>query len=268
MLAYLFFDSHNVDYAVLEVGMGGRLDATNACHSICSIITSIGFDHTEFLGDTLEKIAFEKAGIIKPATPVILGSRAEPLEVFSQRAKELHSPLIRAEGSFDDFNQENTATAHLALQYLGLRYDPGFLKVKPPLRACLLKHKGYNYFFDVAHNGMGFEALAHYFDQPPLACIGFSEGKDYQSSIRALLKITQEIYIAPFDHERSCSLLTLKTLEHVRVFHSFKESLGYAQSHACGRTILVAGSFFMMKEVFDVLGIEKEQIRASAAGLV
>ena len=73
LLAWMFFDRQRVDIAILETGLGGRLDCTNVCDPLVTIITSIGLDHTHILGDTLEKIASEKAGIIKPGVPVIQG---------------------------------------------------------------------------------------------------------------------------------------------------------------------------------------------------
>jgi dihydrofolate synthase/folylpolyglutamate synthase len=72
-MAVSYFHSENCSFCVLETGMGGRLDATNIANPIVSIITNIGFDHTQFLGNTYSEIAFEKAGIIKPNTPVIIG---------------------------------------------------------------------------------------------------------------------------------------------------------------------------------------------------
>lgn len=72
-LAFEYFSDKKVDIAIIEVGMGGRLDSTNIITPLLSVITNIGKDHTQFLGDTLEKIAFEKAGIIKPNIPVVIG---------------------------------------------------------------------------------------------------------------------------------------------------------------------------------------------------
>ena len=72
-LAFDYFAKEKVDIAVIEVGMGGRLDSTNVITPLLSIITNIGLDHTQFLGDTLEKIAGEKAGIIKEGVPVVIG---------------------------------------------------------------------------------------------------------------------------------------------------------------------------------------------------
>ena len=72
-MAFDYFRAEKVDYAVIEVGMGGRLDSTNIITPILSIITNISLDHTQFLGDTVEKIAFEKAGIIKKDVPALIG---------------------------------------------------------------------------------------------------------------------------------------------------------------------------------------------------
>ncbi|MBP3347505.1 MAG: bifunctional folylpolyglutamate synthase/dihydrofolate synthase, partial [Clostridia bacterium] len=77
-VAFEYFSRKNVDIAVLETGMGGRLDATNVCKPIVCIITAMGLDHTQYLGDTIEKIAAEKAGIIKENTPVVLYPEQEP----------------------------------------------------------------------------------------------------------------------------------------------------------------------------------------------
>ncbi|MCQ2325724.1 MAG: hypothetical protein MJZ58_05990, partial [Paludibacteraceae bacterium] len=88
-LAFDYFRQQQVDVAVIEVGLGGRLDATNIITPKLSVITNIGLDHEEFLGDTLAKIAFEKAGIIKPNVPCVIGeSHPETNPVFLAKAKE------------------------------------------------------------------------------------------------------------------------------------------------------------------------------------
>jgi dihydrofolate synthase / folylpolyglutamate synthase len=87
-LAFQFFADKKVDIAIIEVGMGGRLDATNIITPLISVITNIGKDHTQFLGNTLQKIAFEKGGIIKPNIPVVIGEyTAETKSVFLEIAK-------------------------------------------------------------------------------------------------------------------------------------------------------------------------------------
>ena len=97
-LAFDYFATEQVDVAVVEVGMGGRLDSTNVITPDLCVITNIGFDHTQFLGDTLSKIAAEKAGIIKPNVPVVIGeTHPETRPVFEQRATELQAPIYFAD---------------------------------------------------------------------------------------------------------------------------------------------------------------------------
>ena len=96
-LALDYFVKEKVEIAIIEVGMGGRLDATNIITPLVSVITNIGLDHTQFLGNTLESIAFEKAGIIKPTIPVVIGEYTpETKPVFLSKAKECHSKIYFA----------------------------------------------------------------------------------------------------------------------------------------------------------------------------
>lgn len=97
-MAFKYFAEEHIDIAVVEVGLGGRLDCTNIITPILSIITNISFDHTQFLGDTLAKIAFEKAGIMKTGIPAVIGETVdETRPVFEKRAAEINSPLFFAE---------------------------------------------------------------------------------------------------------------------------------------------------------------------------
>ena len=118
-MAFDYFDQSDVEVAVIETGLGGRLDATNLITPILSVVTNVSFDHTEFLGETIEKIAAEKAGIIKKSIPVIVGQHSEAYDkVFVERAAELNSRVIFAEDEwrlngvehFDDDNQHFSLT--------------------------------------------------------------------------------------------------------------------------------------------------------------
>lgn len=98
IMAFDWFARQNVDFAVIETGMGGRLDSTNIINPILSVITNISHDHNQFLGDTLEKIASEKAGIIKEGVPVVIGeSQIQTDGVFIRKASETQSPLLFAD---------------------------------------------------------------------------------------------------------------------------------------------------------------------------
>lgn len=102
-LAFDYFAEEKVDVAVIEVGMGGRLDSTNIITPLVSVITNIGFDHTQFLGNTLEAIAFEKAGIIKPNVPVVIGEYTEETRpVFVTKSEECKSEIYFASDLIQD----------------------------------------------------------------------------------------------------------------------------------------------------------------------
>lgn len=128
-MAFLWFAAQEVDVAVIEVGLGGRLDSTNIISPDLSVITNIGYDHMKFLGNTLPKIATEKAGIIKPYTPVVIGEigSTEVAQVFIDKAKSVEAPLVFAERYMSNFVAERTGRGWLfqADNYPGF---PGELK--------------------------------------------------------------------------------------------------------------------------------------------
>ncbi len=108
-MAFYFFAKAKCDVAVIEVGMGGRLDSTNIITPVLSVITNISFDHMALLGDTLEKIAFEKAGIIKPNIPVVIGeTQAETKPVFLKKAEECNAPIYFADDIYKTTNPGNS----------------------------------------------------------------------------------------------------------------------------------------------------------------
>lgn len=118
-MAFKYFDDMKVDIAVIEVGLGGRLDCTNIISPLLSIITNISFDHMQFLGNTLPEIAGEKAGIIKTTTPVIIGeSNNQTRPVFEKKAEEEDAPIIFAE---DNTAKEVFTATPLATG--GIRYE-------------------------------------------------------------------------------------------------------------------------------------------------
>ena len=126
-LAFDYFATQQVDVAVVEVGMGGRLDSTNVITPDLSIITNIGFDHTQFLGNTLPLIAGEKAGIIKPGVPVVIGeSNPETRPVFEQKAAEMGAPIYFADDNYRIIAQPEPPS----LQSSDLRFTVEKLKVE------------------------------------------------------------------------------------------------------------------------------------------
>ena len=210
-LAFKYFAEQKVDWAVIEVGLGGRLDCTNIIKPELSIITNISFDHTAFLGDTLAKIAAEKAGIIKPETPVVIGEANEETKpVFENIAKQNNAPILFAEEvnlqEFDDidfelkgsYQQKNRATILCAAKQLGISREAiksGMANVcettgligrwqtlrKEPLVIC-----------DTGHNVGGWQYLSEQIKQVPCTTrrivFGMVDDKDINTVMTMLPK--------------------------------------------------------------------------------
>lgn len=170
-MAFDYFRHQKVDIAVIETGMGGRLDSTNLLKPLLSVITNVGYDHMQFLGETLPEIAREKAGIIKPETPVVIGEwHRETYKVFEEFAALAKAPLNWAERVFDavrvetgnpevqtfdlwkesrpfveqlefpllgHYQQKNLVTACCALDLLGRRFEIGKKQLKDGLEAVV-----------------------------------------------------------------------------------------------------------------------------------
>lgn len=132
-LAFQYFEEENIDIAVIETGMGGRLDSTNVITPLLSVITNIGFDHTQFLGNTVQAIAFEKAGIIKHGVPVVIGEyNAETKPVFVNRAAECGAPIYFASDEAyknyqsdltGDYQEQNRKTVLKSVEVLQSEFD-------------------------------------------------------------------------------------------------------------------------------------------------
>jgi len=138
-MAFDIFHSNNIDNAIFEVGLGGRLDGTNPFASTVTVITTISYDHTKSLGDTIEKIAFEKAGIIKANTPVVLGEMpVEASDVIKRRAKALNAPVLEY--------GKNFSISNIKINELGTSFDyhsPQF-ELNSVKVNLLGKHQAYN----------------------------------------------------------------------------------------------------------------------------
>jgi dihydrofolate synthase / folylpolyglutamate synthase len=206
--AFLYFSRKNVDYAVVEVGMGGRLDATNLLNPLVSIITPIGLEHCRFLGKTLAAIAGEKAGIIKQGRPIVSAKQSlAALRVIKARAAEKQAPFYLvgspsplssprwgeggmrglAIGLPGDFQVENTAVACLALQAAGVEVKEGVLRsalkdVSWPGRLQVVSRKPL-IIFDVSHNPPAIKTLVAnlaglYPGRKPVFLFGVLKDKD------------------------------------------------------------------------------------------
>ena len=210
-MAFEYFRDAEVDIAVIEVGLGGRLDCTNIITPILSVITNISFDHTQFLGDTLSKIAREKAGIIKRGVPVVIGeTTAETRQVFEERASELSSPIVFAEehpvrldcsydlhGIYQNLNRQTVLNCLVplarALRTEGIKIQNGTQIVRRALSAvCKLtglrgrwQTLGHSPLAvcDTGHNVAGWKYLSEQIRQTATLCRKKAAGRDYTTRI-------------------------------------------------------------------------------------
>ena len=269
-VAFLVYAEAKVDYAVLETGLGGRLDATNVCVPELCVITRIGLDHCDWLGDTVEKIASEKAGIIKPHVPVVLGENLpEVRAVVEARAKEVGAPFFYAPdvASAADvprdfslagtFNRENAVTALAALKVLGKGDASGFADVVWPGRFQRVE----NFIVDGAHNPPAAHALAEALRElhlsEPLALIaGFCGDKDVGEVLSILAPFVKKGYAVRTNNPRSLS--AEETAEKMRAAGinavaapSLAAAIGSASS---APRALICGSLFLAGEALVELG--------------
>jgi dihydrofolate synthase / folylpolyglutamate synthase len=167
-MAFDYFEKEAVEIAIIETGLGGRLDSTNIITPLLSIITNIGFDHVNILGDTLELIAGEKAGIIKPGIPVVIGEKKDETEmVFRSKAESCNAPLVFAgdcyrmmDVKYSMFNlkchvknEASGSVTEYLLDLNGIYQQKNLLTVLAAVD--LLKTKGWTIEEDVLHHAIG-----------------------------------------------------------------------------------------------------------------
>lgn len=160
MMAFCYFADENVDVAIIEVGLGGRLDSTNIITPDLSVITNISFDHVQYLGNTLEKIAGEKAGIIKQNIPVVIGEEGTVRSVFEQKTQEVNTSIHFAEEetAIKSFSKVNDEWIVEAIDYPQLISElGGYYQVKNIATVLtsvkVLKSLGYNIPDSAVYNG-------------------------------------------------------------------------------------------------------------------
>ncbi|CEP01932.1 hypothetical protein PBRA_002196 [Plasmodiophora brassicae] len=209
MLAFKHFKHEKVDFAVVEVGLGGRLDATNIIEPDLCVITSISLDHSRILGSTIGEITREKAGIIKPKVPVVIGPKV-PYDVTYEVARSLNSPLIRvgACDRSDDTDMENQMVASCAIEQLQQRF-PSIqtfaegLAAVPPCRfekiTGMRNGKPFTVILDVAHNPDGISRLFERLEKLQYGALhvimGMSKDKDVVHAVRTARSMAHSLYI-------------------------------------------------------------------------
>lgn len=259
---FKYFADKSVDVVVLETGLGGRYDATNVIkNNLCAVITHIDLDHTERLGNTKDKIAFEKAGIIKPNCPVVT---CEGYEAIKDRADECNSLFLMV-APFENtdnlslkgtFQQENLSLALAAVRLVfpdipENLIQEGLKKVKHPCRFQLI---GENLIVDGSHNPNGAMALResldfYYPDKKRRFVFGCLRNKDYKKMMEILFDKNDEIYFNHFSHQNSASF---DELQQACSFVAKRfTSLSDLEKRDDTLTI-VCGSFYMLNEVIPL----------------
>ena len=271
-LALKYFAEQHVDYAVLETGLGGRLDATNIVTPKLSVITSISLEHTEYLGHTLEEITVEKAGIIKPHVPIVIGP-CVPTQVIKEIAKVKKSPLYQVMGHFLQFDDENSAIAKKALQLLKVSEESiaQGLKILPPCRMEVVCQSP-PVILDVGHNPDGlehiFQAIQQKYPHTPLRVVfGLSKNKDIDGCLRVLKHFGEHFHLVEAANGRGIEVeqLYIKMKEQGfpletlcmdgNISHTIHKALKAAKEQK--QVLLVCGTFFIMSEARATLGIHE-----------
>ncbi len=247
-IMYKYFADMGVDYAVVECGMGGLQDSTNAfSRPELAVITSVAIDHMNFLGNTLHEIAAQKAGIIKNNSVCVLYPNPQCEDVFENRCAETGSRLINVADS-GDFRFNNLKTAEAALELLNVKIAPEFPKL--PARTEMLAP---NVMADGAHNENG--ALALEKSLPPkniTAVIGMMADKDYNAYLRIIAPHCKKIIATTPSNPRALPAEKLadaakKYCCDVCAASEPKKALDLARENC--EFLLVCGSFYLARDL-------------------
>ena len=227
VMMFLYFKEQGVDIAVIETGLGGRLDATNVIkENLCSIITQIDLDHTDRLGNTKDEIAYEKAGIIKPNCPVITSMGYEPIRDKADECDSMFilvSPFVpekfadalslKGKHQLDNLALVITAINYLFKDITDEQIIEGLKNVHHPCRFEYLEDK--NLIIDACHNPNGVQALRdnldfYYPNQERRFVFGALRRKEYKKMMEILFRERDEIYLNEFDYPDACTFEELK----------------------------------------------------------
>lgn len=277
VMAIKAFADSGCEVCILETGMGGRLDSTNVVLPELSIITNIGLDHTAFLGDTLEKIAVEKSGIIKENIPVVIGEKKhETQPVFESIAKEKNAELIWANESHKlktdlsgKFQNQNLVTVAAAISQLK---QQGWKLHEDLIQQGLLNVKATTNFagrfqqistepiiiVDAAHNAEGIKIFLSEIESYNYSNLHVVYGAANDKDLEAIFDLFPKnatYYFAEFDSKRTTKLSVFRTLAdefnlNANYFSSPQEALFFAKKNAAVSDLIgVVGSFYLIEKI-------------------
>ena len=293
-MAFQYFADKKVDVAVVETGLGGRLDSTNVLQSDLTVITSISLDHREILGDDIIAITKEKGGIIKKETPLVLGQQSTKVKSeLLKLAQKMNSPVIEVKPpTFYNLSESETAFDYVGESYsiplVGLHQsinasigiesvksfmpgiekkiiDIGLMKTNWPGRLQRMS-ENHPIYYDVAHNAHGlisiFETIEKVFTQKPLGLFVMKGDKEMDLVVQALVNQFEKLIIsgAPEFGLMPASQISEMFLKHglsdFEVIDSFHDALDkiVKLSQEASRPTLILGSHYIAKEVFNKFG--------------
>ena len=288
-IAVFYYLEEQADFCVFETGLGGRKDATNILQPLVSVITNIGMDHMEFLGDTLEKIAGEKAGIVKEDIDLITAEDKECcLQVFQKHTASAHAQCIKAgeisniqetaDGlSFDYGNVKDVAlygkaryqcrNAALAIEVCLYLQRQGHIRLtEVQLRTGLHQAVWIGRFetiskepliiLDGAHNADGIHALCETLKQMEDVQVLFSvlKDKNFEAMLQELETVCGEILVVPFYNERALDVRLLEGRKHIHLMESYERAIPHALQKV--KPLVITGSLYFISDVRKYL-IEK-----------
>lgn len=261
LLAFVLFARARVDLAVIEVGIGGRLDPTNIISPLATAITTIDKDHCSLLGGSRMAIAKEKGGIIKRRVPVVLGPRAL-LPPILAIAREKKAPVYRVQRTCIDTEEENQAIARAVLDVvkkplaLPCSVVESALVVRPPCRF----EKWGNVIYDVAHNPVSFKRLFTQIERlfparPLYVVLALSKDKEIKRCLKAIAPYAAAFYLPTVECNRLVCASQLKqelddlSFQGAVTCGALTDLTGAAQQHAqlAGALLVVTGSFYIMQ---------------------
>ena len=282
VLGFYYFAKKKCDIVICETGLGGRLDATNILKPIATAIVSIGMDHTEILGDTLQKIAAEKAGIIKPATPIFCGDiSAEALSVLSSTAQRKKAPIYFWDSQNTNqsyprcslagtVQRKNAQLAKTMVQNLQQHFSTKPSLVQSALRKVQwdgrwekISYKNLKIVLDCTHNTAGLSALQDNLEswirdmkQKPNIMVGVI-GQDRSTSIMPFLsRYARNFYLVAPQQPRAIKPIELKSFisepfDGKTVFTTPKDF--FLNNLGSGIPLLITGSIYLIGEVKSIL---------------
>ncbi|MEK5216313.1 bifunctional folylpolyglutamate synthase/dihydrofolate synthase [Psychrobacillus sp. FSL H8-0487] len=284
--AFLIFETVELDVLFIEAGMGGRLDSTNVMKNSVAVIPSISIDHTNFLGDTIEKISWHKAGILKANSQLIIGSLLEPAKkIMYKEAEEKNATVIEYDKDFrvvkERYTYKEYSFANLNPQMIGEHQQSnmalaitsllisGFdlvesqvqLAVKNARLAGRMEKVRDNLYMDGAHNRASVDALVEtlkerFPDKQIHFIVGILKDKEYSVMLRKLEEIGSSFEFVNFQHERALDAIVLYKLcnNSSKVLKKDTNEVDFNENSEDSITI-VTGSFYFIAELKEKTGI-------------